>query len=241
MPTDRATARAQLAQRALAASAAERVVRIALGDLPVSLVARATSQLRRFFSGGPWSAEDDAALAAAVGPGSGWYEEELDPELTLAFGWRGGAFRADVRYTPAVVEPDPGVDDRPVPTAHESPRTLGDTFEDAVVLELGRTPTELCFRVGPGAGANATFTRDNAGADPRVAAAFGASALTRRGEGRCRHAHGDHRRRVALARRVARAVRHDRGPLRAAPRRAGGSPARTRQSRAGRPPARQPA
>jgi hypothetical protein len=175
VPTDRATARAQLAQRALAATAAERVVRIALGDLPVSLVARATSQLRRFFSGGPWSAEDDAALAAAVGPGSGWYEEELDPELTLAFGWRGGAFRADVRYTPAVVEPDPAVDDRPVPATHESPRTLGDTFEDAVVLELGRTPTELCFRVGPGAGANATFTRDNAGADPRVAAAFGAS------------------------------------------------------------------
>ena len=44
-----------------------------------------------------------------------------------------------------------------------------------MVLELGRTPTELCFRVGPGAGANATFTRDNAGADPRVAAAFGVS------------------------------------------------------------------
>ena len=102
MPTDRATARAQLAKRALTAVAAERVVRTALDGLPVSLVARATAQLRRFFSDGSWSVEDDAALAAAVGPGSGWFEDELDPELTLEFGWRGGAFRADVRYTPKI-------------------------------------------------------------------------------------------------------------------------------------------
>lgn len=174
MPTDRATARAQLAERALAAVAAERVVRIALGELPVPLVARATNQLRRFFSGGSWSAEDDASLAATVGPGSGWYEEDLDAELTLGFGWRGGAFRAEVRYTPAAVDPDAPGDDGPVPPTHERARTLGDTFEDAVVLDLGRTPTELCFRIGPGVATNATFTRDNAGEDPRVAAVFGA-------------------------------------------------------------------
>jgi hypothetical protein len=76
------------------------VVRIALGDLPVSLVSRATAQLRRLFSDGSWSAEDDAALAAAVGPGTGWYEEELDPGLSVAFGWRGGAFRAGARPNP---------------------------------------------------------------------------------------------------------------------------------------------
>lgn len=179
MPTDRATARAQLAQRALAATAAEQVVRIALGDLPVPLVARATTQLRRFFSGGSWSAEDDASLAAAVGPGQGWYEEELDPELTLGFGWRGGAFRAEVRYTPIGDDPDGTVDDRYRPPEPAHTRTLGDTFEDGVVVDLGRAPTELCFRVGPGAGANATFTRDNAGQDPRVGALFGAcGALT---------------------------------------------------------------
>jgi len=176
VPTDRATARAQLAQRALAATAAERVVRIALGDLPVPLVARATTQLRRFFSGGSWSAEDDASLAAAVGPGSGWYEEELDPELTLGFGWRGGAFRAEVRYEPIDVDPDGPADDGHLPVEHERPRTLGDTFEDAVVIDLGRTPTELCFRVGPSAGAPATVTRGNAGTDVRVGALFGACA-----------------------------------------------------------------
>jgi hypothetical protein len=174
VPTDRATARTELAKRSLTASAAERVVRTALDDLPVSLVGRATTQLRRFFSDGSWSAEDDAALAAAVGPGSGWYEEELDPELTLAFGWRGGAFRADVRYEPAALDTQavaPG--DAPDLYGHHE-RTLGDTFEDAVALESGRTPTELCFRIGPSSGINATFTRDNAGTDARIAAAFDA-------------------------------------------------------------------
>jgi len=174
VPTDRATARAQLAQRALAATAAERVVRIALAELPVPLVARVTTQLRRFFSGGAWTAEDDASLAAAVGPGSGWYEEELDPELTLGFGWRGGAFRAEVRYQPIDVDPDGPVDVGASSVEHARVRTLGDTFEDGVVIDLGRAPTELCFRVGPSAGASATFTADDAGTDPRVAAVFGA-------------------------------------------------------------------
>ena len=176
MPTDRATARAELAKRALAATAAERVVRTALDGLPVSLVARATTQLRRCFSGGSWTAEDDAALSAAVGPGTGWYEEELDPELTLGFGWRAGAFRAEVHYEPSDTSSDGGAaagDDAAARDARV--RTLGDTFEDGVVLESGRTPTELCFRIGPSVGASATFTFDNAGTDPRIAAAFAAS------------------------------------------------------------------
>ena len=174
MPTDRATARAQLAERALAATAAERVVRTALDGLPVPLVARATTQLRRFFSGGSWSADDDAALAAAVGPGTGWYEEELDPELTLGFGWRGGAFRADVRYEPANPADGALASDSGPGSGDAHARTLGDTFEDPVVPELGRTPTDMCFRIGPTAGPNATFTRDNAGRDSRIVATFDA-------------------------------------------------------------------
>ena len=92
MTTDRALARAQVAERGLTAAAAEVVVRGALSGMSPTIVARATHQLRRLFSDGPWSAEDDAALSAAVGPGVGWYEEELDPELTLGFGWRAGSF-----------------------------------------------------------------------------------------------------------------------------------------------------
>ena len=182
MPTDRAAARAKLAERDLTATAVERVLRTALRDVPVPLVPRATAQLRRFFSDGSWAAEDDAALAAAVGPGTGWYEEELDPELTVAFGWRGGAFKSEVRYTPDEAGSAGGGDAVGAATGRTSggtaareradARNLGDTFDDSVVLELGRTPIELCFRVGPAVGATATFTRENSGSDARVAAVF---------------------------------------------------------------------
>jgi len=174
VPTDRATARAQLAKRALTATAAERVVRTALDGLPVSLVARATAQLRRFFSDGSWSAEDDAALAATIGPGSGWYEEELDPELSLGFGWRAGAFRTEVRYEPVEVDGDATLSGEFSAIGEQHIRTLGDTFEDAVALECGRSPSELCFRIGPSSGINATFTPENPGSDARIAAAFAA-------------------------------------------------------------------
>ena len=170
VPTDRATARAQVAERGLTAAAAERVVRIALDRLPVPLVARATTQLRRFFSSGSWSAEDDATLAAAVGPGRDWFEDELDTDLTLGFGWRGGAFRVEVRFSP-------GDDDTESPTGtgpatESSERTLGDTFEDTIVVDPGANPTELRFGIGPGPGPAVGFTRDDAARDPRVAALF---------------------------------------------------------------------
>jgi hypothetical protein len=169
VPTDRATARAEVARRGLTATAAERVVRVALTQLPVPLVPRATSQLRRFFSEGPWSADDDAALSAAVGPGRDWFEEELDPELALGFGWRAGTFRVEVRYTPAD-DAEPGREH--ARSTGLRPRTLGDTFEDTVVLETGSEPAELRFGLGPATGPRITLTRDTAGSDDRVAALF---------------------------------------------------------------------
>jgi hypothetical protein len=145
------------------------VVRVALAQLPVSLVPRATSQLRRFFTDGPWSAEDDAALSAAVGPGRDWFEEQLDPELAMGFGWRGGTFRVEVRYTPAAEAGAPG--DGPAADGIR-PRTLGDTFEDTVVLESGADPAELRFGLGPATGPPVRLTRATAGEDARVAALF---------------------------------------------------------------------
>lgn len=170
MPTDRATARAEVATRGLTAAAAERVARVALGDLPVPLVPRVTTQLRRFFSPGLWTTEDDAALSAAVGPGRDWYEDELDAGLTLGFGWRAGTFRVEVRYTPTVGS-DPA--DPPVAAATGArPRTLGDTFEDSVVLESGSEPAELRFGLGPATGPRMTLTRDDASGDDRVEVLF---------------------------------------------------------------------
>jgi hypothetical protein len=169
VPTDRATAREEVARRGLTAAAAERVVRVALASLPVPLVPRATTQLRRFFSPGPWSAEDDAALSAAVGPGRDWYEEELDPELALGFGWRAGAFRVEVRYTPADAS-RPGRDG--LAAGGGRPRSLGDTFEDSIVLESGNTPAELRFGLGPATGPAIRLTRADASGDPRVELLF---------------------------------------------------------------------
>ena len=178
MPTDRATARAEIARRDLTETAVERVLRVALYTLPVSLVGRAATQLQRFFSGESWAAEDDSSLAAVVGPGTGWYDEVLDPELTIGFGWRAGAFRADVQFTPADGDaggPGAGGAGSDATDALDlRERTLGDTFEDTIVLEAGRQPTEMCFRIGPVVGPNATLTRDNTAGDRRVAAVFDA-------------------------------------------------------------------
>ena len=178
MPTDRATARAEIARRDLTETAVERVLRVALFTLPVSLVGRAATQLQRFFSGESWAAEDDSSLAAVVGPGTGWYDEVLDPEVTIGFGWRAGAFRAEARYTPAdpgTTGPDPGgAASAAIDALDIRQRTLGDTFEDTIVLEASRNPTEMYFRIGPVVGPNATLTRDNTGGDRRVASLFDA-------------------------------------------------------------------
>ena len=57
--------------------------------LPFEALGPVKTLRRRFLSAGPWSAADDDALAAAMGPGSGdrSWERELDADLTLAFGW----------------------------------------------------------------------------------------------------------------------------------------------------------
>ena len=64
--------------------------------MPITLVDRARAQLRRFFSEGPWTVEDDAGLSGLVGPGEGWTEEELAPGIRLSYGWRGGNFKVEV-------------------------------------------------------------------------------------------------------------------------------------------------
>ena len=40
--------------------------------------------------------EDDAGLSGLVGPGDGWTEEELEPGITLSYGWRGGSFKVEI-------------------------------------------------------------------------------------------------------------------------------------------------
>jgi hypothetical protein len=174
MPSDRETARVRIARDGLTTVAVERVARTSFGRLPITLVDRARGQLRRFFSAGPWTVEDDAALAALVGPGEGWTEEELAPGVRVGFGWRGGNFRVEVESdeTPDAT-PAPDIASQAGPPIPEHARTLGDTFEDAVVIELGRDPAELRFATGPGsASGTGTYTREQQGNSAAVAALF---------------------------------------------------------------------
>jgi len=172
VPLDRDGARFRIAREGLSQTAIERVARTSFGRMPITLVDRARGQLRRFFSEDPWTVEDDAGLSGLVGPGEGWTDEELAPGIVVSFGWRGGSFRVDIEAdeppADANAEPEP---DKPMLPEHE--RTLGDTFEEFVVIETGRNPAELCFTIGPGSpGARGRFTREEQGNSAAVAALF---------------------------------------------------------------------
>jgi HEAT repeats/Scaffold protein Nfu/NifU N terminal len=151
--------------------AVERVARTSLGRMPITLVDRARAQLTRFFSDAPWTVEDDAALSGLIGPGEGWTQDELAPGVTVGFGWRGGSFRLDVAAEDDAVAELVEDDESTHMPVHE--RTLGDTFEDFVVIESGRNPAELRFATGPGTtGGMGRFTRDEQGSSATVAALF---------------------------------------------------------------------
>jgi HEAT repeats len=171
---DRDAARLRIARAGLTQTAVERVSRPSFGRMPITLVDRARAQLRRFFSEGPWTVEDDAGLAGLVGPGDGWTEEELAPGIQLSYGWRGGAFKVEiVADAQTAADPNVTVADAPAPLAPAHERTLGDTFEDFVIVEAGRDPAELRFATGPGlTGRAERFTRDAQGSSAAIAALF---------------------------------------------------------------------
>jgi hypothetical protein len=153
--------------------AVERVARTSFGRMPITLVDRARAHLTRFFSEGAWTVEDDAALSASVGPGDGWHEEHLAPGVRIMFGWRGGNFRVEIdahEEPPAAPAGEPGPAAAPLP---EHERTLGDTFEEYVVIETGRSPADLRFATGPGTTRlRGIYTRDDQGPSAAVAALF---------------------------------------------------------------------
>src|SRR5689334_6210482 len=96
--------------------------------LPFEALGPVKTLLKRYLSAGPWSAADDDALAAAVGPGEGWWERALDGEVTLAYGWQDGRFRVEARSAVVAAAPSASLDlafDGPVvPEATPNPRTI---------------------------------------------------------------------------------------------------------------------
>lgn len=170
MPLDRQIARVRVAKAGLTPLAVERIARTSFGRMPITLVDRARAHLGRFFSDGPWSVEDDAALSALVGPGEGWNHEDLAPGIRVAYGWRGGNFKVDVDAEEPTDEAH--ADDGPSPLP-EHERTLGDTFEEYMVMEIGRNPAELRFSTGPGTThGSGRFTPEDPGPSASVAALF---------------------------------------------------------------------
>lgn len=87
--------RARVVERGLTADAVAQLTPV-VSNLPLEALAPVKQLLKRFFSDQPWTDADDQALADAVGPGSGRGREELEPGLTLVWGWSDGRFRLRV-------------------------------------------------------------------------------------------------------------------------------------------------
>lgn len=111
----------------------------ALSDLPFEALGPTKARLKRFFFAEGWGPADDEALADAVGPGVGQWQERLDDDLVLDFGWVGGRFRVRVEG------PETNTD-RPERSGTDA---LAATFEGDIVPEATPNPRTLVFRTGP--------------------------------------------------------------------------------------------
>ncbi|HVM05784.1 MAG TPA: HEAT repeat domain-containing protein [Acidimicrobiales bacterium] len=155
-------ARTLAAERGLVPRAVAALTSRALGALAFEALGPTKGLLKRFFSAQPWDERDDAALADAVGPGEGWWDEPLDDDLVLSFGWVEGRFRLRV---------EGGGDAR----EDASPLTdaLAATFDGDVVPEATPNPRTLAFRTGAvSAGESREYRSRSQADDPRVARLF---------------------------------------------------------------------
>ena len=154
-------ARQLVAERNLAAAAFGHLTEAFL-SLPFESLGPVKTLLKRYLSAGPWSAEDDDALAAAAGPGEGRWERELDPDVTLSYGWRDGRFHVEARTAAPAAAP-----------ARPSP--LDATFDGPVVPEATPNPRTIRFGFGHPVHAGTSRWYESATAaadDPPVARLF---------------------------------------------------------------------
>jgi len=154
-------ARRLVAERNLAAAAFGHLTEAVL-DLPFEALGPVKTLLKRYLSAGPWSAEDDDALASAVGAGDGWWERDLDDDVAMAFGWDGSRFRVELRSD--------------TPAAPSHPKPLDATFDGPVVPEATPNPRTIRFGFGHPVHDGPSRWYESAATaadDPRVSRLFG--------------------------------------------------------------------
>ena len=145
-------ARRLVVERNLVRAAFEHLTVDAFMNLPFEALGPTKASLKRFFSAEPWGPADDEALAAAVGPGEGTWQHDLDADLVLEYGWDDGRF--GVRVTSAAsAAPAASVEAEgpPPPSPSQPPRPdlLAASFDGPVVPEATPNPRTIRFQVGP--------------------------------------------------------------------------------------------
>ncbi|MDP9386638.1 MAG: HEAT repeat domain-containing protein [Actinomycetota bacterium] len=135
-------ARHLAAERGLVAPAVAVLTARALGGVPFESLGTTKALLKRFFSVQAWDAAAAESLAAAVGPGEGWWQDQLDDDLVLEFGWIDGRFELRVQG------PGDGGDTGAAGSAGETD-ALAVSFEGDIVPEATPNPRTLAFRTGP--------------------------------------------------------------------------------------------
>src|SRR6476646_5405105 len=162
-------ARARVVAHGLAAKAFAQLTPVVTElDLSLEALGPVKQLQKRFFSDAPWTADDDEALADAFGPGvEGMSSFELEPGLTLLWGWEDGRFRLRVASNAPASGDDPASDDDP------STAELGDLFDGVVVPEATPSPRTIRFATPPlHAGPSRAYASAAAATDPRVARLF---------------------------------------------------------------------
>jgi Scaffold protein Nfu/NifU N terminal len=159
-------ARARVVERDLTAQAVGQLTDVVNG-LSLEALAPVKRLLKRFFSSEPWTADDDEALADAIGPTASEGSHQLEPGLTLSWGLVEGEFRLRVESR---VPND-------APLTNGGDLDLAETFDGVVVPEATPSPRTIRFATPPlhtGPSRVYDSRTGSRGDDPRVARIFGA-------------------------------------------------------------------
>jgi len=135
--------RRDVAASGLTPVAVTHLTRDALATIDLANLAPVKALLKRFFSAERWTNSDDDALADLVGPGDGWFRQELDNRFAFEYGWRSGRFRLELsRLHNDQASSRPG----PPPAARvQDARALESTFDGLVVPEATPNPRTVRF------------------------------------------------------------------------------------------------